>query len=118
MNLKVKDNSVIYTFVQKGYMEYARDTILPSAEDESTLEMPMVVGMGLSLVRNEKWLVGVDATYSSWSMPKYTENPEINVLGKWTAFDYTESLRFSLGGEKMADMFSLNLRKLPKMADC
>ncbi|MBR5776928.1 MAG: hypothetical protein IKY22_00450 [Bacteroidales bacterium] len=106
MNLKVKDNSVIYTFVQKGYMEYARDTILPSAEYESTLEMPMVVGMGLSLVRNEKWLVGVDATYSSWSMPKYTENPEINVLGKWTAFDYTESLRFSLGGEKMADMFS------------
>ena len=106
MDLKVKDKSVLYTFARKGENEYPRDTIFPVKEYESTLTMPTVVGFGLSLTRNEKWMVGIDATYSEWSMPKYIENEEINILGDWDAFEYNNSLRFALGGEKMGDLLS------------
>lgn len=106
MNLKVTDQSVSYTFARKGENEYPRDTIFPLKEYESTLSMPTIVGFGLSLTRNEKWMIGVDATYSEWSMPKYVENEEVNILGNWDAFEYTNSLRFALGGEKMGDLFA------------
>ena len=102
-NLKVKDNSVVYTFVSQGMLDYVRDTIFPAVEYESTLDMPHIVGVGLSLMRNEKWMVGLDASYSSWNMPKYTENTTNDIFGGWTAFDYTESYRFAFGGEKMGD---------------
>ena len=106
MQLSVTDQSVEYTFLRKGTLEYARDTISPFNEYESTLEMPTVVGLGLSIIRNNKWMIGLDATYSEWSMPKYVENTSNNIFGKWDAFEYSQSLRFALGGEKMGDHFS------------
>ena len=39
-------------------------------------------------------------------MPKYIENEDINILGDWDAFEYSNSLRFALGGEKMGDLLS------------
>ena len=106
MSLNVTDQSVVYTFATSSQMDYARDTIVPLAEYKSVLDMPMIVGGGLSLIRNEKWMVGFDVTYSEWNMPKYTESTEI--FGDWNVMDYTKSLRFVLGGEKMGDVMETN----------
>ncbi len=100
---KVKDKSVVYTFASSSVSDYVRDTVVPLAEYKSTLELPSVIGLGISITRNESWMLGIDATYSSWSMPKYTENTNTNIFGNWSAFDYKESFKFSLGGEKKSD---------------
>ena len=98
--MTVKDNALVYTYVTNAGNEWMRDTIFPangeSSEYESTLEQPFTTGIGLSLQRNDKWLVAFDATFSPWSGMKYTENPNVNIFGV-SPLRYGNNSRFALG---------------------
>lgn len=76
------------------------DTIFPLPGQEntytSTLEQPLTLGAGLSLERNNRWLVAADFTHAPWSGLKYTENTTYSLFGR-SALSYGENSRFSLG---------------------
>lgn len=101
--MSVKDNALVYTFMAD---ESLRDTIFPSAgvtdEYTSTLEQPLTIGGGLSLARNNRWMVAADATYAACSGLRYTENPEVNIFGS-SALRYDDNLKLSFGGELSGD---------------
>lgn len=105
-NMKVKDQSLVYTLVETTTDEYLIDTIFPArgADDiyNSSLEQPFTLGLGLALERNELWQVAVDAYYAPWSGLKYTENSDYSIFGQ-SALDYAPNWRVALGGEWMGD---------------
>lgn len=97
--MSVKDNALVYTYMTN---ESLRDTIfpLPGVESEysSTLEQPLTVGGGLSLSRNDRWMVAADVTYAACSGLRYTENENINIFGH-SALRYEKNLRTAMGFE-------------------
>lgn len=104
--MTVKDNALVYTFVTNITSEYMRDTIFPgpgeSSEYESTLEQPLTTGIGLSLQRNDKWLVAIDATFAPWNGLKYTENTQFNIFGA-SPLRYSDNYRLALGLQLLGD---------------
>lgn len=96
----VDDKALAYTFV-KSTSEYLCDTIFPARGDKgeyiSTLQVPLKVGLGVSLERDELWMVGIDATYAQWGGYKYQEGIANPFFGS-DAVRYESNLRFALGG--------------------
>lgn len=105
-DMMVRDEALVYTFVQNGNSEYLVDTVFPAAGSESsyesTLEQPLAVGLGLALERNNRWQVALDGYYSSWSGLKYTENIDYSIFGI-SSLQYGPNWRLALGGEWMGD---------------
>lgn len=105
-NLRVQDKSIVYTFVTHSGLEYNRDTIFPGPNENpeytSTLEQPMIVGLGLSLARNKKWMIALDGTYAPWNGFKYAEDEHHNVFGT-SALQYGNNFRGSLGIQRLGD---------------
>ena len=104
--MTVKDNALVYTFVTNAATEYMRDTIFPlnggDSEFESSLEQPFTAGIGLSLQRNDKWLVAVDGTFAPWSGLKYTENSAYSIFGQ-SPLRYGGSQKWALGVQLLGD---------------
>lgn len=104
--MKVKDNALVYTFVTSAATEYMRDTIFPldggDSEFESDLEQPFTTGIGLSLQRNDKWLVAIDGTFAPWSGLKYTENSAYSIFGQ-SPLRYSGSQKWALGIQLLGD---------------
>mgnify|MGYP003290014018 CR=1 FL=1 len=121
-NLRVQDKALVYTFVTHSGLEYNRDTIFPGADQDpeytSTLEQPMVVGLGLSLARNKKWMIAFDGTYAPWNGFKYAEDKEHNVFGT-SALQYGNNFRGSLGIQRLGNPDAAEyLRRVTFSAGC
>lgn len=105
-SMTVKDQSLVYTFIETSTQEYLIDTIFPARGSSDTydspLEQPFTIGLGLALERNELWQVAVDGYYAPWSGLKYTENNDYSIFGT-SAIAYAPNWRISVGGEWMGD---------------
>ena len=101
--MNVKDNSLVYTYMSD---ESLRDTIFPmpgvESEYTSTLEQPLTIGGGVSIARNNKWMLAADVTYAACSGVRYTENEDVNLFGQ-SALRYDKNLKFAIGGELTGD---------------
>ena len=114
--MDIRENAVVYTYVTQSSLEYPRDTIFPVGggdnEYTSQLEQPLTLGFGLSLQRNNRWLVAADATFAPWSGLKYTENSEFEIFGK-IPLQYGKNQRYALGIQLLGDKNSTSyLRRM------
>ncbi len=104
--MNVTDNALVYTFVTNSATEYIRDTIFPSAgnnsEYTSTLEQPFTTGVGLSFQRDNYWRIAFDATFAPWSGLKYTENTNYNIFGQ-SPLRYDNNIRLAMGFQLLGD---------------
>lgn len=101
--LNVDDKATIYTFSTKGITEYVADTVFPTENYTSTLQLPSVVGLGVAFTKNNRWTIGLDLTYSQWSGAKYIENTTKNIFGDWNAIEYVDNYRMAIGFERKSD---------------
>ena len=105
MKMKVDDEALIYTYHVSD--ESLVDTIFPAlgvdAGFKSDLERASTVGVGLSLERNKKWQVAVDATFAEWNDMKYTEGKTPSIFGD-SRHVYGPYSRYAVGFERMGDM--------------
>ena len=103
--MDITDKALIYTFFTSD--QSLADTIFPaqgeSPEFTSTLEQDHTIGIGLSLERNNRWLVAADATFSGWSDMKYTEGVTPPIVGESALMTGPYS-RYALGFEKVGVM--------------
>lgn len=106
----VDDKALSYTFV-KSTSEYLCDTIFPMRGEKgeyiSTIDVPLKIGFGASLERNELWMVGFDATYAQWGGYKYQEGMDNPLFGS-DAVRYESNLRFAIGGGWLGNKQSSN----------
>ncbi len=106
-NMKLQDQSLVYTYFASGASEYLFDAVFPapgvSDTYESDLRQPLSVGVGLALERNDLWQVALDGYYSPYSGMKYQENAQYNIFGT-SALRYHSNYRVALGGEWKGDM--------------
>lgn len=104
--LSINENALAYTFVEGSSSISILDTIFPqrggSSDYNSTLEQPMSIGLGLSLQRNSRWLLAVDASMASWNGMKYTENSNNNLFGT-SPLRYSDNRRCALGFQLLGD---------------
>lgn len=103
--MNIDDHVLIYTYHASD--QSLVDTIFPavgqSSTITSTLELDHTFGIGLSLARNNRWMVAADATFSGWSGMKYTEGMTPPVFGE-SNLDYGPYSRYALAFEKTGDM--------------
>lgn len=101
--MQVRENALIYTFVEYASDQYICDTIFPHPGDDSefmsTLEQPLVIGLGVSLANKGAWMVAADATFAPWNGLKYTEGEGYNIFGT-TKLRYDKWSRYALGVER------------------
>lgn len=106
LDLKVKETALIYTYLSSSD-ESLVDTIFPlrgdDAEFKSSFVQGQTVGVGLSLERNKRWQLAVDATFAEWQGMKYTEGKEPSVFGT-SNITYGPYSRYAVGFEKMGNM--------------
>ena len=104
-DMTVRDKALIYTYHATD--QSLVDTIFPAAGGDpvyrSRLEHPQTFGIGISLERNKKWQVALDATFADWAAMRYTEDTAHAVLGS-SAAAFGPYSRYSLGVEKMGNM--------------
>lgn len=104
-DMTVRDKALIYTYHASD--ETLVDTIFPALGEDATyhsrLEQAQTFGIGLSLERNKRWLVALDATFSDWSGMRYTEDSAHAVFGS-SAMRYGPTSRYAFGMEKIGDM--------------
>jgi len=104
-NMSVTDKALIYTYHTSD--QSLIDTIFPAAgqspEFSSRLKLDHTFGIGLSLERNNRWLVAADATFAGWSGLYYKEGMNPSILGDnfLTTGPYS---RYALGFEKIGVM--------------
>ncbi len=105
-DMKLEDQSLVYTYIASGSSEYLFDTIFPapgvSDTYESDLHQPLSVGVGLALERNDLWEVALDGYYAPYSGMKYEENADYSIFGS-SALRYGSNYRIALGGEWKGD---------------
>ena len=103
--LDIDEEMLVYTYHTSD--QSLADTIFPAAGDPttigSTLELDHTFGIGLSLERNQRWLVAADATFAGWSGMKYTEGTDTPLFGQSTTTTGPYS-RYALGFEKIGSM--------------
>lgn len=104
--MNIDEELLVYTYHTN--IQSLCDTVFPAAGQSpsftSTLEQDHTVGVGLSLERNDRWLVAMDATFAGWSGMKYTEglgNSTLFGQSAWMAGPYS---RYALGFEKTGTM--------------
>lgn len=103
--LSVKDNALAFTYVTYSSSDYLRDTIFPDrdslSEYTSLMRMPLQLGLGLSLQKNNAWRIAVDGSYAQWSGAKYEDRYDL--LGNGHALQYDANLRGALGLQFLGD---------------
>ena len=104
-DMSVKEMALIYTYHATD--ESLVDTVFPQRGEDpsfrSSLQRANTVGVGLSIERNKKWQVAVDATFAKWQGMKYTEGKEPSIFGA-SAATYGPYSRYAAGFEKIGDM--------------
>ena len=103
--MNITDMALIYTFYPGD--QTLADTIFPamgqSPEFTSTLEQDHTFGIGLSLERNNRWLLAADVTFAGWSGMKYIEGVTPPIMGQ-SALTTGPYSRSALGFEKIGVM--------------
>lgn len=103
--MNITDMALIYTFYPGD--QTLADTIFPamgqSPEFTSTLEQDHTFGIGLSLERNNRWLLAADVTFAGWSGMKYIEGVTPPIMGQ-SALTTGPYSRYALGFEKIGVM--------------
>lgn len=86
-NLTVRERQQIYTFVTQGTSEYLCQYILPedggNLETKRTIQNPLYAGLGISLTRNKRWLIELNATYTQQDLafsPFVEKRPESDLV--------------------------------------
>jgi hypothetical protein len=104
MNSSVKEDYLAYSFSEtsSGY-EYIHDTSLIAKESDikSDIHLPLSLGIGLSLEKRNKWLIGADFNWQNWE--SYTYNDVKDSL--------SNSIRISIGGMIKPNIYSTNYLK-------
>ncbi len=103
--MNLNEEVLIYTYHASD--QSLVDTIFPSAgqssEIKSSLELDHTFGLGLSLARNNRWMIAADATFSGWAGMKYTEGMNPPIFGA-SSLSYGPYSRYALAFEKTGDM--------------
>lgn len=97
--MSIRENALVYTFVENAAIEYMRDTIFPTdgnTEFDSYLQQPLTTGVGLSFQRDNSWRIAFDATLAPWSGLKYESGLDTPVFGQ-SALRYSNNQRYALG---------------------
>ena len=103
--MDINEKVLIYTYHASD--QSLVDTVFPAAGQSdgitSNLELDHTFGIGLSLARNNRWMVAADATFAGWSGMKYTEGMNPPIFGEST-LNYGPYSRYALAFEKTGDM--------------
>ena len=95
--MNLNEEVLIYTYHASD--QSLVDTIFPSAgqssEIKSNLELDHTFGLGLSLARNNRWMIAADATFSGWAGMKYTEGMTPPIFGA-SSLSYGPYSRYAL----------------------
>lgn len=106
-SMRLKEQSLIYTYYAQGTSEYLCDTVFPQPGEDgkyvSTLSQPLKVGLGVALERNNRWEVDLDGSYAPYSGIGYEENPDCRVFGG-NSVVRAANWRGALGGEWKGDV--------------
>ena len=104
-DMTVRDKALIYTYHSTD--QTLVDTVFPESGGDpsykSRLEQAQTFGIGLSLERNKRWQLAIDATFADWADMRYTEDTAHAVLGN-SAACYGPYSRYTLGMQKMGNM--------------
>ena len=103
--MNIDEEVLIYTY--HGSDQSLVDTVFPGAGESPTvtsfLENDHTFGLGLSLARNNRWMVAADVTFAGWAGMKYTEGTATPVFGN-SGLTYGPYSRYALAFEKTGDM--------------
>ena len=106
-NMNIDDEVRVNTYHSGDPYQTPVDTIFPAAGQsstfESTLEQDHTIGIGVSLARNDRWMVAADVTFSGWAGMKYSEGITPPIFGEST-LDYGPYSRYALAFEKTGSM--------------
>lgn len=91
-----------YTFTTNAGLEYFQDSILEKNTNNS-ITYPSTIGLGLSYERPNKFFVGIDGKYVTWSDFLFQKDYENNNL--------VNNLSLSVGGEWKPDAYGNFLQK-------
>jgi len=100
MNGKTSEDQLVYSFSESSTgVEYLHDTASNYSKNDisNDIHIPMNVGIGFTLEKSNKWLIGADYNWQNWS--NYTYN---NIKDP----SLTNSKRVSVGGEIKPDSYS------------
>ena len=104
-NMDIQDRALIYTYHASD--QSLVDTVFPVSGDSpsfnSTLQQDHTLGIGLSLERNNRWLIAADATFAGWAGMYYKEGSTTSVFGE-DALRQGFYSRYALGFEKIGIM--------------
>jgi hypothetical protein len=100
MNAKTTEDQLVYSFSEStsGY-EYVHDTSTNYSQNDiaGNIHIPMNFGIGFSLEKTNKWLVGADLNWQNWANYTYNDVKDASL---------TNSMRISVGGEIKPDYYS------------
>ncbi len=100
MNVNTSEDQLVYSFSEStAGVEFLHDTSTNSTLNDVKGEMhiPMSAGIGFTLEKANKWLIGADYNWQNWA--NYTHNEVKDA-------SLTNSMRFSVGGEVKPDSYS------------
>jgi hypothetical protein len=66
MGLRGTSDFLAQTYLQPGYFEVYKDTIVNNVNQTSYAKIPMKVGVGISINNTYKWNILADYTYQQW----------------------------------------------------
>lgn len=94
--------------VSDGTINSILDSVYSYEGSEEKLTLPMRHSFGISINRANKWLLGADVRYATWSDFKSSGNAAINTA----EYKFDNSYGASIGGQWTPDITSLNYLNL------
>ena len=98
--LNIEKSIFQYTYITSGEYQSFMDTILYIDNIKGHLVMPISYGIGLSLLSQDNWLLGVDYSYTNWS--------NYSILGQMFSYMYDKN-QIIIGGSftpKKTDIYN------------
>jgi hypothetical protein len=77
-----------------------KDTIYHNVNDNTSMEIPSELGIGFSVRKMDKWLIGFDYTRQDWSKVAFSTTPGVN-------FSPAVSNKFNIGFEYIPNRFDI-----------
>ena len=98
INLNAERNYLAQTYLRKiNNVEIFRDTIAYTPEEKGTILIPIGFGLGFSLAKEDKWLIGADYKHENWK--------------EFKSFDINDSLcnsnTYAIGLQYTPDKYSI-----------
>ncbi len=98
INSKRSNYVTQYTVDMAGVESPAMDTLFLTENSKTNLKLPLIHNFGISLQKNDKWLIGADYRMGSWS------NLSIDNVNQ----NLQDTYGFSVGGQFIPDFSSIN----------